>query len=705
MTRRHILSLFTLIVLLLSACSAAHAAPTTPPLGPYTMTCPQVMMDGTTLNAHCLDYFGNFHPTSLANAPACVADKHNIFNVNGTLRCVIWESATRGYVSLPVDEKTSESTTKVWRIDQPVVNDPNPFNYDMVAFKPGDAIRISAGGCVQTGGHGSTWKSYTNPTGDNAGNYYSGMLSIPGVTGNLQRIGGVLAPREWFVPRDLPPTVLPQLHLIIGYQDDEYDDNGYYSHDDGNNDQCQNVGPAWIEVKIVSDVHPPAQPQFTPFSKPFDLTWDMNNGVDANGLPLNAFWGFQRQHPGKVPDFQNICGSALSTDIWPASGSNVDIGILARNCTSQSPTTDLSTNSFDMFFGICRTPSTLLPGHLDWAIATYQGSIFWDEYSGNAPNDGDYNFHLFPTDNAGMSDNEDGMGLEFKGGETVDNFGNPWWQNTVGTRDDGTIEKALNGKEAVVTGLIGEDVVHGGYTESHPVFSMAIKLSETTGKDTIDQEWVYFLRNSGNGGGCSSLNHFWPGLAGAYFVSFPWPSAQVTSVQFDHSQFWKDEGKSISAGHGTYPGRSFLKFQFPDDSTEVDGVVTLHYKITEGSGKKKPPFVRPPAPRVHEEDEPDFKAIAARITDPTLRDQFMPDVVKANPDVAVARPKRVLVVVDNAVTEHNPPRTAGRKGELTRDTTAENPERKSVALATTPLVEKYQKVFPKPEVIKPVVSK
>lgn len=44
---------------------------------------------------------------------------------------------------------------------------------------------------MQTGGSGSTWKSYTNPLGDNADHLYSGTISIPGVTeGGLQRIGG-----------------------------------------------------------------------------------------------------------------------------------------------------------------------------------------------------------------------------------------------------------------------------------------------------------------------------------------------------------------------------------------------------------------------------------------------------------------------------------------------------------------------------------
>jgi hypothetical protein len=38
--------------------------------------------------------------------------------------------------------------------------------------------------------------------------------------------------------------------LALGYEDDDYGDNGYYDHDNGNDDQCKDIGPAWVIMTI-----------------------------------------------------------------------------------------------------------------------------------------------------------------------------------------------------------------------------------------------------------------------------------------------------------------------------------------------------------------------------------------------------------------------------------------------------------------------
>jgi hypothetical protein len=38
--------------------------------------------------------------------------------------------------------------------------------------------------------------------------------------------------------------------LQLGYEDDNYSDNGYYGHDDGTNDQCKGVGDAYVVITI-----------------------------------------------------------------------------------------------------------------------------------------------------------------------------------------------------------------------------------------------------------------------------------------------------------------------------------------------------------------------------------------------------------------------------------------------------------------------
>src|ERR1051325_158363 len=69
-----------------------------------------------------------------------------------------------------------------WRIRQPNVRQ-FLTPYPQIRFQPGDRITIEAGGCVQTGGIGKTWKQYVNPKGPNAVQLYHGLIWIPGVIG------------------------------------------------------------------------------------------------------------------------------------------------------------------------------------------------------------------------------------------------------------------------------------------------------------------------------------------------------------------------------------------------------------------------------------------------------------------------------------------------------------------------------------------
>ncbi|MBV9117603.1 MAG: hypothetical protein JOY63_09595, partial [Acetobacteraceae bacterium] len=55
------------------------------------------------------------------------------------------------------------SATTVWRIDEPNVKQRATL-YQQIKFISGDRISVDAGGCVQTGGHGRTWKRYVNPS-------------------------------------------------------------------------------------------------------------------------------------------------------------------------------------------------------------------------------------------------------------------------------------------------------------------------------------------------------------------------------------------------------------------------------------------------------------------------------------------------------------------------------------------------------------
>ena len=57
--------------------------------------------------------------------------------------------------------------TTVYRIDRPNVTR-SATSYPSIVFSPGDRVTIHAGGCVQTGGSGKTWKRYLDPRGDSS---------------------------------------------------------------------------------------------------------------------------------------------------------------------------------------------------------------------------------------------------------------------------------------------------------------------------------------------------------------------------------------------------------------------------------------------------------------------------------------------------------------------------------------------------------
>jgi hypothetical protein len=125
-------------------------------------------------------------------------------------------------------------------ISEPVVNQPQTSYF--LSFRPGDHVRVFAGGCVQTGGKGKTWKRYVDPASDN--DLYHGLITIPGATGQLDRLVNTVG-RQY--------TVFGAGgNLVLGYQDDVYGDNGYYNRntDNGTGNQCLNLGNAAVRFLI-----------------------------------------------------------------------------------------------------------------------------------------------------------------------------------------------------------------------------------------------------------------------------------------------------------------------------------------------------------------------------------------------------------------------------------------------------------------------
>ncbi len=131
------------------------------------------------------------------------------------------------------------------QIHEPKVTQPSE-SFPQIVLHGGDQVYFTAHGCAQTGGHGKTWKRYLNPSGDESGEYYHGLISIPGVTKGLEQMSKYNA-KYMVIPKNIAAVT-----LVLGYSDQNggYGDNGYWGHDDGTGDQCKGVENAWIDIQV-----------------------------------------------------------------------------------------------------------------------------------------------------------------------------------------------------------------------------------------------------------------------------------------------------------------------------------------------------------------------------------------------------------------------------------------------------------------------
>jgi hypothetical protein len=161
-----------------------------------------------------------------------------------------------------VTKLVDRPNVEVWMINEPTI-DRRVSEYPYIHFRPGDIVWITAGGCDQTGGHGKTWKRYVDPQGPDSYRLYYGLIGIPGATpgadvGLLIPISKVattvLDSREWRGVVTIPRNVVNSYNLFLrlGFEDDNYEDNGYWGRDgdDGTGDQCKGLPNAYVKVEI-----------------------------------------------------------------------------------------------------------------------------------------------------------------------------------------------------------------------------------------------------------------------------------------------------------------------------------------------------------------------------------------------------------------------------------------------------------------------
>ena len=234
---------------------------------------------------------------------------------------------------------SNTSSQTVWRITQPNVKQPTT-PYAQIKFAPGDSISIDAGGCVQTGGHGNTWKRYVDPSGANSDRLYHGQIWIPGINASLVRVKDFTAFKvAKQIPSPLPASLNPaDLYLRLGYEDDGYSDNGYYSHDDGTEGQCKNSVNAFVIVSVGHNgTLAPNPGQFV--------------GIDPNNFRCQAAWAFHNFNTAELSNdsFNNAFNLSWYDYLDPTTG----ITFLAArglassgNCAGMSLLADVGEDQF-----------------------------------------------------------------------------------------------------------------------------------------------------------------------------------------------------------------------------------------------------------------------------------------------------------------------------------------------------------------------
>lgn len=338
-----------------------------------------------------------------------------------------------------------------------------------------------------------------------------------------------------------------------------------------------------------------------PAPAPFDL---VSHETDPNGLPKNPKWGWQITHPSDFPDPNDL-------SICP----NEDFS--GPSCSTQPTSLD---RGGPLSLGTCLLSSEpgRIRGHVNWAPATYEGTIFLESYNSMA--DGDYTFALKPNDNAGLTKkNPDFIHSEFDSIETLDLFQTPTWVqfrgfacgDTSGNCDKKKARAMIDGKRAIFAALVGLDSEHGGYSELHPVYIMAVEVKA----DPNDDVWMMFFRTWGDEGWCSHLPHplvpdvtkllielpFLPGShptdvsagPGTIFLSYPTAGSPLLAL-------------SAKGAIATFDLPQQSSYPKPLDGPIVEGELHLKWQLPPGETVPKlKPMERPASLNIEEvEDNP-----------------------------------------------------------------------------------------------------
>jgi hypothetical protein len=180
--------------------------------------------------------------------------------------CALYNQTNGQYgkgVIIQPNKVTSSTQGNViqWLILDPPVQ--QVTSYPQITFQGGDGVSITPGGCAQMG---AGWRGMIYPDGVAGSPFnHEWFVFVPSTqrqyglaTGefwdpNGQGLTWIPA---WQLPGRAPLLVggnhgAPQGNLMLAFRDDNYADNGYYSHDNGHRGECTGWYGAYVLITIT----------------------------------------------------------------------------------------------------------------------------------------------------------------------------------------------------------------------------------------------------------------------------------------------------------------------------------------------------------------------------------------------------------------------------------------------------------------------
>jgi hypothetical protein len=457
----------------------------------------------------------------------------------------------------------SDMDVDVWTINRPPVNT-HEATFPAIHPHAGDLVSVSAGGCVQTGGAGLTWKRYVRPMSRGQGDdsQYYGSIGIPGVI-PMMPLRNALPHGAFEVPTEPGPDGFVNLQ----YLDDGYGDNGYWGRDDGWWEQCFRAPDAFVVITIQHGCVPTPVPGHSCLrGLPLDLA---PTKLDDNGFPMNPDYTWQLLTESATPAWQ-LCSFNPKSEGMPE-----DSADLCRTGPKWTNTNEGRCGSGPWTGGNFWWTNGAIPGHLNFGTVAH--IVEPREIPGayisldNHDVDDDYTWNVSRGD--GTLDTESSPGkiqMEFDSDETIDHFVSPWWSafhSKVPQKSSSSSNDAANamiaGGSAIIIGLSGLDCEHGCLPELHPVYALALRLPDSS---PTKEHWAYFARNWGNEGYCGTNQEPLP--VDHLTIRIPMPNAvgiNMTSWEMDTT----DSAASATLGAIPAGGGAWISISLPTPDKEA----------------------------------------------------------------------------------------------------------------------------------------